>query len=331
MSGKSLSKDVYSSIIYIPKTVMSRKKKEKINIKSSETRIFFGLVLLILGLALVLTPFVKDQAKIFIYISTLLGWPSMIWGVGITALSINLLTQGKNFGKRIQIFGFLVLSVCLNALLTFWVPANMLEDTTTLQKAGGTFGKILHTAVNGTMGDILELIVILILLIVAFSFITGIQIKQIAETISQLFSKISVNDLKSKIGDTVGDARMIINDSDSDENGDLSIDGQEQIDIEQQQHLIPETSSLNTATPVNVEPQLIDNNRGERDINTEPSKPKYLNWKYPSIDKLQEPVKTEQPKEAYKNEAQYWANIAQDVVFTAEVLQRLETMGGILI
>lgn len=34
---------------------------------------------------------------------------------------------------------------------------------------------------------------------------------------------------------------------------------------------------------------------------------------------------------AYANEAQYWANIAQDVVFTAEVLQRLETMGGILI
>jgi len=35
--------------------------------------------------------------------------------------------------------------------------------------------------------------------------------------------------------------------------------------------------------------------------------------------------------EAYKNEAQYWANIAQDVVFTAEMLQHLETMGGILI
>jgi len=35
--------------------------------------------------------------------------------------------------------------------------------------------------------------------------------------------------------------------------------------------------------------------------------------------------------EGYRDEAQYWANIAQDVVFTAEVLQRLETMGGILI
>lgn len=35
--------------------------------------------------------------------------------------------------------------------------------------------------------------------------------------------------------------------------------------------------------------------------------------------------------EVYKNEAQYWANIAQDVVFTSEMLQRLETMGGILI
>lgn len=299
---------------------MSRRKKEKINIKSSETKIFFGLVLLILGIALILTPFVKDQASIFVYISTALGWPSIIWGIAVTALSINLLTHGKNFGKRIQIIGFLLLSICLNTLLTFWVPANMLEDTSTLQKAGGTFGKVIHTAINGTMGDILELIVILILLVVAFSFITGIQIKQIAETISQLFSKISVNDLKNKIGDTVGDAKLIINDSDNDENDDLRVDQDDNINIQEQQHLIPETSSLNPTNPVNTQPQFTDNTKN-RDEDTAPTQPKYLSWKYPSIDRLQEPVKTEQPKEAYKNEARAIESVLKSFKIPAKVVQ----------
>ena len=299
---------------------MSRKKKEKINIKSSETKTFFGLVLLILGIALILTPFVKEEAEIFIYISTLLGWPSMIWGVAITALSINLLTQGKNFSKKIQIFGFLLLSICLNTLLTFWVPASALEDTVTLQKAGGTLGKILHSGINGTMGDILELIVLLILLIVAFSFITGIQIKQIAETISQLFSKISVNDLKTKLGDTVGEGKMIISGSGEDDNENLNVDNNEQIHIKEASHAIPETSSLNPIAPINVEPNIVDNNKAQG-LDMTPSKPKYLSWKYPTIDRLQEPVKTEQPKEVYKNEARAIESVLRSFKIPAKVVE----------
>ncbi len=316
MSGKSLSKDVYSSIIYIHKFIMSRKKKEKINIKSSETKIFFGLVLLILGLALILTPFVKDEAKIFIYISTILGWPSIIWGVGITALAINLLTQGKNFGKKIQIFGFLLLSICLNTLLTFWVPANMLEDTTTLQKAGGTFGKILHTGINGTMGDILELIVILVLLVVAFSFITGIQIKQIAETISQLFSKISVSDLKSKIGESVSENKLVISDPNN-EDDDFRIDNSQQLQMDEDINVLQQTPPI---VPIEAEPNIVDNNK-TGDVDTAPSKPKYLNWKYPSIDNLQQPIKTKQNDDEYKKEAKVIESVLKSFKIPAKVVE----------
>jgi len=295
---------------------MSRKKKEKINIKSSETKIFFGLVLLILGLALILTPFVKDEAKIFIYISTILGWPSIIWGVGITALAINLLTQGKNFGKKIQIFGFLLLSICLNTLLTFWVPANMLEDTTTLQKAGGTFGKILHTGINGTMGDILELIVILVLLVVAFSFITGIQIKQIAETISQLFSKISVSDLKSKIGESVSENKLVISDPNN-EDDDFRIDNSQQLQMDEDINVLQQTPPI---VPIEAEPNIVDNNK-TGDVDTAPSKPKYLNWKYPSIDNLQQPIKTKQNDDEYKKEAKVIESVLKSFKIPAKVVE----------
>ena len=55
---------------------MSRKKKKKeINIKSSETKTFFGLIFLVLGIALILTPIIKEDAPIFVYIANLLGWP----------------------------------------------------------------------------------------------------------------------------------------------------------------------------------------------------------------------------------------------------------------
>lgn len=318
MNGKSLSKDINSSNIYIL-TIMSRKKKrEKINIKSSETKIFFGLLFLVLGIALILTPFIKEQADIFIYISTLLGWPSMVWGVAITAISINLLTQGKSFGKRIQIFGFLLLSVSLNTLLTFWVPADTLEDIPTLQKAGGILGKIVHVALNDTMGDILELIILLIVLIIAFSFITGIEIKQIAEVISQLFTKVNLKDLQGKIGDSLNEGKMVISDSDND--GDLEMDNNEQIHIQENANPIDQTTMVAPITAMPTQPNLV-NNSGSQDINIAPVTPKYLEWKYPSIDRLQEPTKTEQPKEAYKNEARVIESVLRSFKIPAKVVE----------
>ncbi len=300
---------------------MSRKKKrEKINIKSSETKIFFGLLFLVLGIALILTPFIKEEADIFIYISTLLGWPSMVWGVAVTAISINLLTQGKSFGKRIQIFGFLLLSVSLNTLLTFWVPVDTLGDTSTLQKAGGILGKVVHVALNGAMGDILELIILLIVLIVAFSFITGIEIKQIAEVISQLFTKVDLKDLQGKIGNSLNEGKMVISGSDNDNDGDIDMEDHEQINIHENITPIEQNPVLTPIGPISTQPNLL-NNSETQDLNTTPAKPKYLEWKYPSIDRLQEPTKTEQPKEAYKNEARVIESVLRSFKIPAKVVE----------
>lgn len=298
---------------------MSRKKKrEKINIKSSETKIFFGLLFLVLGIALILTPFIKEQATIFIYISTLLGWPAMVWGVAITAISINLLTQGKSFGKRIQIFGFLLLSVSLNTLLTFWVPVDTLEDSSTLQKAGGTLGKIIHTAVNNTMGDILELIILLILLIVAFSFITGIEIKQITEVIGQLFTKVNLKDLQGKIGGSLNDDKMVINDSDND--GDLEMDNNEQIHIQESANPIEPNTMVAPISTMPIQPNVVNNSQNQN-IDIAPATPKYLDWKYPTIDRLQEPTKTKQPEGVYKEEARVIESVLKSFKIPAKVVE----------
>ncbi len=298
-----------------------KKKKEKINIKSSETKIFFGLILFVLGIALMLTPFVNEQADIFIYISNLLGWPSMVWGIAVTALSINLLTQGKSFGKVSQILGFLVLAFSLNTLLTFWVPVDSLEDPNILQRAGGTVGKILHVGLNDALGDVLELIVLLIVLIVAFSFITGIELKQITEVIRQLFTKISLRDLQGKIGSGVSDEKMVISGMDDDIDERNVREPEEDIQI--QENLTQQTEgNLFAPTSRDISSQQ-STPRVTTDPNTDiaPSTPKYTDWKYPSIDKLQEPKKTEQPKEAYKEEARVIETVLRSFNIPAKVVE----------
>lgn len=301
-----------------------RKKKQNINIKSSETKIFFGLILFVLGIALILTPFVGNQANIFIHISTLLGWPSTVWGIVVTAISINLLTQGKSFSKMSQIGGFTLLALTLNPLLTFWIPRDSLEDTSVLQKAGGTLGKILHVTLNDTFGDILELIVLLIVLIIAFSFITGIELKQITEVIRQIFTNISFKDLQKKIDSTGLDQKMVISGIDDTDQKDMHIKEEDDHDHIHIQGALESQPEETFTPPVSreVAPQpVVQVNKSGDENSLEPTKPKYVEWRYPSIDSLQEPRKTEQPREAYKNEAKVIETVLRSFNIPAKVVE----------
>ena len=273
-----------------------KKKKKEINIKSSETKTFFGLILCTIY-SINTYPFINEDAPVFIQISTLLGWPSVVWGIAILGLSINLLTQGKYFSKGVQTFGLILLSIVLNTLLTFWLPIESLENVSTLQKAGGSLGKSVHIAINNITGDVLELIILIVLLVVAFSMITGVQIKQIADVISQIFSKISFKDLPQKIGSAMDEGKMIINGEElphNEENG-LRTDIPEQLHIEDGSNDLP--SNGNTSVTRMPQAQIpIINNAESSSTDLAPAKPKYLNWKYPSIEGLQEPVKVNSQK-----------------------------------
>lgn len=297
-----------------------KKKKEKINIKSSETKIFFGLILFLIAISLLITPFVKDEAIIFVHISSFLGWPSLVWGLAVGAISINLLTQGKSFSKIIQIVGLSILSVTLNTLMTFWVPQDSLEDTDTLQQAGGIVGKTFHLGINNIVGDIIELIFLLIVLIVAFSFITGIELKEITEVLRQLFSRVKLKDIKEKMGTDSTDGKMIISGIDEDTKGDDENRDDRDINIEEAQIQStegPSTKPASTQTSLPISTPSKDSTTG----GIEPAKPMYTDWKYPSIDKLQEPQKTEQPKEVYKEEARTIEAVLKSFNIPAKVVE----------
>ncbi len=296
-----------------------KKKKEKINIKSSETKIFFGLILFLVSVSLLITPFVKDEAIIFVHISSFLGWPSLVWGVAVGAISINLLTQGKSFSKIIRIVGLSILSVSLNTLMTFWVPLDSLEDTTTLQQAGGILGKTIHLGINNIVGDIIELIFLLIVLIVAFSFITSIELKEITEVLRQLFSSVKLKDIKEKIGTDYTDEKMIISGIDEDTKDDDNKDGKD-INIEDSQ-IQSAKNPFTKPAPAQTSLPITTSSQNSTTGGNEPAKPMYTEWKYPSIDKLQEPQKTEQPKEVYKEEARTIEAVLKSFNIPAKVVE----------
>ena len=152
-------------------------------------------------------------------------------------------------------------------------------------------------AINNITGDVLELIILIVLIVLAFSLITGVQIKQIAEVIGQLFSKVSIKELPQKIGSAMDEGKMIINNGDGvlhgNEEKDLRIETKDQLHIEDGNDNMQNTSITTISKTPSTQIPITDNNvnNGATD-NTDlaPQKPKYSNWRYPNIEGLQDPV-----------------------------------------
>jgi hypothetical protein len=91
-------------------------------------------------------------------------------GIAIRGLSINLLTQGKYFSKGVQ-------NIRINPFISsFKYTSNILapyrkpRECVHTAKSRRKFRKSVHIAINNITGDVLELIILIVLLVVAFSY-----------------------------------------------------------------------------------------------------------------------------------------------------------------
>ena len=82
----------------------TKKKKEKLTIKSSETKILFGTILFVGGIAVLISPFIHDQATLFAKVSLLLGYGAIPWGILLIYISFFLLFKNKKFVSAKQTF-----------------------------------------------------------------------------------------------------------------------------------------------------------------------------------------------------------------------------------
>ncbi|PKN02487.1 hypothetical protein CVU76_00390 [Candidatus Dojkabacteria bacterium HGW-Dojkabacteria-1] len=294
-----------------------KKKKENINIKSSETKIFFGLILFVLGIALLIAPIVGQQAHIFIYISRLLGWPSSIWGIAVLLISISLLTKGKSAKNPSRIAGVSLLAITLNTLFTFWLPKEALENPEGLERAGGTFGRLLHLTINNAFGNIIELVILLILLIVAFSFITGVKLEEITAFLHQMFSNIKLGDMKDKFSGEGKGEKLIISGLEDDEQIPLL----EEENVQQGSEPVISGSVENDIDFSNISSKTPTTTNTTNTEHVSPSEPRYPNWVYPKIDNLQEPQKATQNQEAYKNDSQVIERVLKNFGIAAKAVK----------
>lgn len=294
-----------------------KKKKENINIKSSETKIFFGLILFVLGIALLIAPIVGQQAHIFIYISRLLGWPSSIWGIAVLLISISLLTKGKSPRNPSRITGLSLLAITLNTLFTFWLPKEALENPEGLERAGGTLGRLLHLTINNVFGNIIELVILLILLIVAFSFITGVKLEEITAFLQQMFSNIKLGDVKDKFRREGKGENLIISGLEDDEQNPLP----EEENIQQESEPVISGAAENDMDFSNISSKPVAPTNTTNTEHVSPSEPRYPNWVYPKIDNLQEPQKATQNQESYKNDSQVIERVLKNFGIAAKAVK----------
>ena len=306
-----------------------KKKKEPLTIKSGETKIVLGLILFLVGLTVLISPFIPDQSPLFDQISLLLGYAGIVWGVFFLYISFSFLTKSKKFVSTKQGVGLFLLASCLNILLSFWLIEEQLGDPESLKTAGGILGRVLHLSLNNWFGSFIELIIVLILLIVSFSLITGTTLEQIRDflessvpekegkesgpfDIKSFFKKFKsddTDDIKIETGEI--DENKLETEEEMQRRLDGIMDNNEEGDTMQEQQI--ETS----VTPVNVPNDTSDDDREEK----EPEKPKYTNWVLPSIELLQEGKTQKQNEKLYRNKALVIQQTLRSFGIQAKVMQ----------
>ena len=87
-------------------------------------------------------------------------------------------------------------SACISILLSFWQKPEQLEIADVLRGTGGEVGKLLHTSLNGVFGRVIEIIIVIISLVIAFSLITGTTLEQIRDFLEDSIPEPSDEKLK---------------------------------------------------------------------------------------------------------------------------------------
>jgi S-DNA-T family DNA segregation ATPase FtsK/SpoIIIE len=291
---------------------MPRKKKKKaITIQSSETKILFGLILFILGLTVLISPFMQDHSPLFDQVALTLGYASLSWGLLLMYLSLALLTKKRKFFSIKQSVGFLFFSLCLNILLSFWLIEEQLNNSEALKGAGGQLGKALHLSLNGFFGSFIEIILVLIILVVSFSLITGTTLEQIRD-----FFEDSVPEGKEKEG--TGLKGFLKKLSSPELPDDVKIENGEEekddIKIESEEEVQRRLDNILTENESKEEKSAEEHSVGDDSMTQEisvpddteerePERPKFTNWQFPEAEILQKPEIREQDKEIYKDKA----------------------------
>lgn len=295
-----------------------RKKKKQVTIQSSETKIFFGMILFVLGLIICISPFILNQSPLFDKISLVLGYSSIPWGIFLLYISFFLLSKNRRFVSKRQATGLFLFSLCLGILLSFWLIDEQMDNEESLRGSGGELGKLLHQSLNGIFGNFIEILIVLIVLIISFSLVTGTTLEQIRDFVEtsipeekdETKKKFDLRSFFKKIGfgsDNDGRDDIEINNGEAN-TAEPYIENEEDDTEKRLEEILhrdvekKEDSSKNNDDETFVGETAHTNNPNSTEEG-KPQEPKYPAWNFPTLDILQEKEVQKQDEKIYKEKA----------------------------
>ena len=282
-----------------------KKKNKNINIKSTETQIAIGMLLFVVSLILILTPFINQSTVVFDQVRHFFGFSSIVFGLPTLYFALNLITKGKKFKSWKQGVGLIVAAFTIATLLAIWMDPDKMNDVVELSNSGGILGRELHLFLVGIVGQFIEIIIILLVLIIAFSLITDTTLEQISDLVTdpQVKPQFSFKDLfksnpnKEDITDEKRVEELVIKTGEEDIPIEMPEEKHNEIKIEQAQ---AEEERYIDNTP---RKQTVNDTGKENDSDIQPQTPRYTDWIFPTLDLLKEPERQTQNKDRYKKDA----------------------------
>lgn len=288
---------------------MGRKKKIKseVTIKSNETKILFAIILALLGLVILISPFLQNQTPLFAIIALKLGYSSIAWGILLIYISLFLFLKKKRIVSKKQAFGLFLFSLCLGILLSFWLADEQLESDIALSSAGGQLGKALHLALNGVFGNFIEIVIILVVLVISISLITGTTLEQIRDFVEEKVPEEETkNEQPSMLQNLLKKISPIEKTTKDIEINTGEIEQTEPLIEHERDELLQDNNNMGNVqnhkendTPIRIE----NSNKTTDGDNTQAFEPKYPNWEFPSLDILQKVECQKQDEKIFKEKA----------------------------
>jgi DNA segregation ATPase FtsK/SpoIIIE, S-DNA-T family len=251
-----------------------KKKKKPITVKSNETKIVFGFVLILLGIAAITAPF--TDATLLEYIKQYLGYASIIWGMILIFLAVRLIWNPKFTSSSQILIGLILLALTSNTFFSFWLPENYAYSTEYLP--GGLLGAALHFKLLETLSRPLEFVLLIILYVIGISLCTGVKLEQITSVVSNFFSSDE--------------------DEENEDESKLTIEGYDD----------EETREEDIVEPIDTnQEEYIENGEvivpAKEEVEERPEKPSFTNWNFPPLQLLQTPLKQKQDRKIHERNA----------------------------
>ncbi|MBI2357263.1 DNA translocase FtsK 4TM domain-containing protein [Candidatus Dojkabacteria bacterium] len=279
---------------------MGRKKRSKkikdINIHSDETRVLGAIILLLISLALIISPFFDSQ--LLRKVVELFGYSSIAFGITTLYLAMRFFSSKAVFKSWKLQFGLLLFSLAFATFLTFWVPTDQLQSSVTYELPAGEIGYSLHILLLSYLGKFLEFVVLIVTFVISISLITSIKLTQLRDYVEKSFEGGEGFQFKGALEEQIKPEHA--EDTGEDQSRmDSLIKGLGQKKDEEE--IIFSNNTEQQQGQRELQRYTPDGSQSSLELETDA--PKYANWRFPSLDLLQDPVVQPQNKEVFKKNA----------------------------